>query len=76
MANMSPEERELERQAILERFGPGVEAILQRAKRNRQGEREGAGFEREIDQVPGSPGKYLLITLIHDSSWTPSRATH
>jgi hypothetical protein len=60
VANMSPEERELERQAILERFGPGVGAILQRAKRNREmgrNEKGGTESEREIDQVPGSPGK-------------------
>ncbi|KAF9783201.1 hypothetical protein BJ322DRAFT_140937 [Thelephora terrestris] len=58
VANMSPEERELERQAILERFGSGVGAILQRAKRNREmerGEEDRTGPEREIEQVPGSP---------------------
>lgn len=60
LANMSPEEREFERQAILERFGPSVGAILQRAKRNREmgrDEKGGTESEREIDQVPGSPGK-------------------
>jgi hypothetical protein len=62
VASMSPEERELERQAILERFGPGVGAILQRAKRNREMRRNGQeGMEsgREIEQVPGSPGECL-----------------
>lgn len=60
VANMSPEERELERQAILERFGPGVGAILQRAKRNREvkrEERDGTELGRGIEQIPGSPGK-------------------
>lgn len=64
VANMSPEERELERQAILERFGPGVSAILQRAKRNKQMGRsgqEGAVSVREVEQVPGSPGEYLVF---------------
>lgn len=62
VANMTPDERELERQAILERFGPGVGAILQRAKRNREMARdeERTRFEREIEQIPGSPGKCLL----------------
>jgi len=50
LANMSSEERELERQVILERFGSGVGAILERARRNRE-------MRREIEQVPGSPGK-------------------
>lgn len=57
---MSPEEREFERQAILERFGSGVGAILQKAKRNRQmrlSEREGTEPEREVEQVPGSSGR-------------------
>jgi hypothetical protein len=60
---MSPEERELERQAILEQFGPGVGAILQRAKQNREmrrNEQEGSEFEREIEQTPGSPGELLF----------------
>jgi len=60
VANMSPEERELERQAILERFGLGVGAILQRAKRNREirpGEQEGTESGKEVEQVPGSPGE-------------------
>ena len=60
VANMSSEERELERQAILERFGPGVGAILERAKRNRKTRRDEKGETesgREIEQVPGSPGK-------------------
>jgi hypothetical protein len=63
LANMSPEERELERQAILERFGSGVGAILQRAKRNREmerGEEDSTAPEREIEQVPGSPCKCLI----------------
>lgn len=62
VANMSPEERELERQAILERFGPGVGAILQKAKRNkgmRRDEQEGMESKREIEQVPRSPGERL-----------------
>ena len=60
VANMSPEERELERQAILERFGLGVGAVLQRAKRNRGiglNEQEGTESEKEIERVPGSPGE-------------------
>ena len=60
VARMSPEERELERRAILERFGPGIGAILQRTKQNRgmrRDEKGGMESEREIDQVPGSPGK-------------------
>ena len=58
---MSPEERELERQTVLEQFGPGLGAILQRAKRNREmkrGEQEGTEPEREIEQVPGSPSEW------------------
>lgn len=60
---MSPEERELERQAILERFGPEVGAILQKAKLNRKKTRdrqERTGFGGEIEQVPGSPSKCLF----------------
>ena len=73
VANMSPEERELERQAILERFGPGVSTILQRAKRNREmrwDEKGETESEREIDQVPGSPGKRLSGVQIFVSSHT------
>ena len=63
VANMSPDERELERQAILERFGPEVSAVLRKAKLNREKPRDGQermGFGREIEQVPGSPGKGLF----------------
>lgn len=63
VANMSPEERELERQAILKRFGPGIGAVLQRAKQNRvtkRNEQAGTESEREIEQVPGSPGKHFF----------------
>jgi len=63
VANMSLEERELECQAILERFGPGVGAVLQKAKRNREMRRDeqgGTESEREIEHVPGSPGERLL----------------
>lgn len=62
VANMSPEERELERQAILERFGPQVGAILQKAKFNRGKTQDGQDkteFGREIEKVPASPGKCL-----------------
>ena len=65
LANLSPEERELERQAILERFGPDVGAILQRAKRNREmrrNDQDGKESGREIEQVPGSPGECLSST--------------
>ncbi|KAF9646718.1 hypothetical protein BDM02DRAFT_3270795 [Thelephora ganbajun] len=58
VANMSLEERELERQAISERFGLDIGAILQRAKRNREMRRDEQGrteFETEIEQVPGPP---------------------
>lgn len=60
IANMTPEERELERQAILERFGPEVGTILRKAKLNKEktrGEQERVEFDGEIEQVPGSPGK-------------------
>lgn len=63
VTNMSPEERELERREILERFGPGVSEILQRAKRIRDMRRdEKGGMEsgREIEQVPGSPSKRFI----------------
>ena len=73
VASMSPEERELERQAILERFGPGVGAILQRTKRNREirrDEKGGTESEREIDQVPGSPGKHFSGVQTFVSSYT------
>jgi len=73
VANMSPEERELERQAILERFGPGVSAMLQRAKRNREMRRDekgGTESGREIDQVPGSPGKRVSGVQTSVGSYT------
>jgi len=60
VASMSPEERELERQAILERFGPGIDTILQRARRNREmrpDEQEETESGWEIERVPGSPGR-------------------
>lgn len=67
VANMSPEERELERQAILERFGPRVGAILQRAKRNREMKRDegdGTGSGGEIEEIPGSLGKRLFCVRV------------
>ena len=73
VANMSPEERELERQAILERFGPNVGALLRKAKRNREmprDESERAGFEKEIEQVPGSPCRHLSRIQMSDRSRT------
>ena len=60
-ANMSSE---LEHQAILERFGPGVSAILERAKRKRKTRRVEKGETesgREIEQVPGSHGKHFGV---------------
>ena len=71
VANMSPEERKIERQAILEQFGPEVGAILRKAKLNREKTRDGEerpGFGRKIEQVPGSPGKGLLDTQTPGSS--------
>jgi hypothetical protein len=70
VANMSQEERELERQAILERFGPGVGAILQRAKLNSKtrDRQERWRIGREIEQVPGSPGKSLFTVQTPGSS--------
>ena len=67
VASMSPEEREVERREVLERFGPGVGAILQKAKRNREmrlSGLEGMEFEREVEQVPGSPGGYLVCVCV------------
>lgn len=75
VANMSPEERELERQAILERFGPGVGAILQRAKRNREMKRDEAdGTEsgRETEQIPRSPGKRFFCVHFSSADSPPS----
>lgn len=70
VANMSPEERELERQAILERFGPDVGVILRKAKLNskiRDGQ-ERSRVGREIERVPASPGKSLPVIQIPDNS--------
>lgn len=78
VANMSPEERELERQAILERFGLGVGAILQRAKRNRDirpDEQDGTESEREIERVPGSPGERNSGMQTFPISFPPSPQT-
>ena len=71
VASMSPEEREVERREVLERFGPGVGAILQKAKRNREmrlSGLEGMEFEREVERVPGSPGGYLVCVQVFVSS--------
>lgn len=75
VANMSPEELELERQAILERFGVGVGAILQRARQNRgsgRNEQEGMAPERESERVP--PGMGSLWACTCASSCGPSRS--
>ena len=71
VASMSPEEREVERREVLERFGPGVGAILQKAKRNREmrlSGLEGMEFEREVERVPGSPGGYLVCVCRFSSA--------
>ena len=74
VASMSPEEREEERWEVLERFGPGVGAILQKAKRNREmrlSGLEGMEFEREVERVPGSPGGYLVCVCRFSSAHRP-----
>ena len=71
VASMSLEEREEERREVLERFGPGVGAILQKAKRNREmrlSGLEGMEGEREVERVPGSPGGYLVCVQVFVSS--------
>lgn len=69
VANMTEEEREQERQEILERFGANVGDILRKAQKAR----EGRGSKMSEATLETTEGHYLWPTINNAVGLTPTR---